>query len=589
MASWRINVVRLPLNQDCWLGLQGSPAGSGRTAAGYRAAVHDWVSILHSAGIAVILDLHSSAPAGYSAHGQRAMADAQSVTFWSSLATSFATDPSVIFDLFNEPYSRSPFTLTWSCWKSGGCQAPVEDDYSPIGPAHATYAVAGMDALVAAVRAAGAPQPVMLGGLNYSNDLTGWLASRPTDDQLVASWHNYPGQGCSSATCWNAQILPVAAVVPVVTGEFGQNSSATDAGYMEPFMNWADANGIGYLPWAWWDVPASESVSNSIYALINGDFSPKVPNGTAFHDHLAAVSGPQTDRVSGTDRYRTAVAMSQVAYPSGAHVVYVATGENYPDALSAGPAAAIQHGPLLLTQGGSLPLPVRTEIARLSPDTIVVVGGEPSVSAGVYADLIKLAPTVVRVAGKDRYETSRKVAAYAFSSSAGSAWVATGVNFPDALSGGAPAGAAGVPMILVDGRKTAVDVATLGSITAVGATSLHIAGGYPSVSHAIETQLASLTPTTRHAGADRFATSAQIVEDTYTAADHVFLASGMNFPDALAGSAWAAALHEPLFIVPPTCVPQRVLDDITALGATRVTILGGAASLSASVMSLAPC
>jgi putative cell wall-binding protein len=144
-------------------------------------------------------------------------------------------------------------------------------------------------------------------------------------------------------------------------------------------------------------------------------------------------------------------------------------------------------------------------------------------------------------------------------------------------------------MILVDGRNTAVDAPTLSSIAGLGTTSLNIAGGYPSVSRGIETQLASLMPTARHAGADRFATSAQIVEDSYVTADHVFLANGVNFPDALAGSAWAAALHAPLFIVPPTCIPQRVLNDIHTLGATQVTLLGGLNSLNAAVMSLTPC
>jgi putative cell wall-binding protein len=144
-------------------------------------------------------------------------------------------------------------------------------------------------------------------------------------------------------------------------------------------------------------------------------------------------------------------------------------------------------------------------------------------------------------------------------------------------------------VILVDGRSTAVDAATLDSLAGVGVTSLNIAGGTASVSSGIETQLASVAPTARHAGADRFAASAQIVEDSFTSADRVFLATGMNFPDALAGSAWAAAVHAPLFIVPSTCVPQRVLNDIAALGASRVTLLGGPNSLSAAVLSLNPC
>ena len=104
MASWHVNTVRIPLNQDCWLGEDGLPAFG--HASGYRAAVRRWVSILHRAGLAVILDLHWSGPAGVVADGQRAMADDRSDDFWSSVARTFKKDRSMIFDVFNEPYSR---------------------------------------------------------------------------------------------------------------------------------------------------------------------------------------------------------------------------------------------------------------------------------------------------------------------------------------------------------------------------------------------------------------------------------------------------------------------------------------------------
>ena len=102
MESWGINTVRVPLNEDCWLGSDSSDYGN---ATGYQAAVAAWVSILNAHGIVVILDLHWSAPVGQHALGQYPMADAQSTSFWSSVAGAYANNPSVIFDLFNEPYS----------------------------------------------------------------------------------------------------------------------------------------------------------------------------------------------------------------------------------------------------------------------------------------------------------------------------------------------------------------------------------------------------------------------------------------------------------------------------------------------------
>lgn len=597
IASWKINTIRIPLNQDCWLGLQGSPAGSGRTKEGYRNAVEAWVTQLNAAGVVAILDLHSSAPAGYPAHGQRGMPDAQSVTFWSSVAARFASNPSVIFDLFNEPYSRWndatndwAFDLTWQCWRDGGCQAPVEDDYTAT-LSGATYTVTGMSALVAAVRTAGATQPIMLGGKDYSNDLRQWLTWRPNDSQLVASWHNYPGQRCHTTTCWNSEITAVSAVVPVVTGEFGQTDGGN--GFLTTFMTWADAHGVGYLPWAWWKVDPEESLSNSRYALITNDNQPKYPSGTALHDHLAALppdppASPDVTRVSGADRYATAVAVSREAYPGTAPVVYIATGLGYPDALAAGPAAAHQGGPLLLTLPNALPDSVRAELVRLQPATIVVVGGPSAIGENVADELRGIQPNTVRLAGDDRYATSRAVVDYAFDS-AEVVYVATGRNFPDALGSGAAAGYGDGPVVLVDGSTSAVPSATRTLLTQLHPDRIVVAGGPVSVSPELSSSLGSIAPTTRASGDDRFETSVAVAADAWDAAPTVLLATGLNFPDALAASAWGGATGSPLLVVPGSCVPQSALDLIHDLDTAHVVLVGGTSSLTVGVSALLPC
>jgi len=237
------------------------------------------------------------------------MADLQSTTFWSSVAAAYSGDKSVIFDLFNEPYSiwndatdSYSFQLTWACWENGGCSAPyVDENQEPItGAGAGTYTVVGMATMVAAVRGAGATQPIMLGGLNYSNDLSGWLAHKPNDSQLIASWHNYPGQlSCSLSTleaCWNAATSAVAASVPIITGEFGETDGGSS--YLTEYMNWADSKGIGYLPWAWWDSTGLTGDAAD-YALYTGSsFTPKAPEGTAYKAHLAtlATSAPAVIR-----------------------------------------------------------------------------------------------------------------------------------------------------------------------------------------------------------------------------------------------------------------------------------------------------
>ena len=287
IASWHINTVRLPLNQDCWLGEDGLPK-FGKTS-GYRAAVRRWVSALHEAGLAVVLDLHWSGPAGVVSDGQRAMPDDRSDDFWSSVARTFKKDRSVIFDVFNEPYSRYDtngtliFDLTWNCWRNGGCAAPRTGDRQALDGG--TFTTIGLGALVDAIRATGAKQPIMLGGIDYASDLRAWLANRPEDKGVVASFHNYGGHACHNQTCWDEVIAPIAAEAPVVTGEFGETDCQTSP---ESFMKWADQHGVGYLMWAWWVLPDSACSTLSVLADVRG--TARAPNGTALKAHLASLA-----------------------------------------------------------------------------------------------------------------------------------------------------------------------------------------------------------------------------------------------------------------------------------------------------------
>ncbi len=287
MVAWGITAVRIPVNQDCWLGVDGAPAIG--TTTTYKAALTAWVTTLNTAGLVVILDLHWTAPSGSVADGQRAMPDAQSVTFWSQAAAYFKNSKSVLFETFNEPYSRGSYPVSWSCWLNGGCQVPVVNDQTALTTA--TYTAHGQAEIVAAIRATGATQPILLDGLDYANDVRGWIANKPSDSQLIVSWHNYPGQRCQTATCWNAEVAPVAASVPVIATEFGETDGAST--FLTTFMNWADAHGVGYAPWAWWVTTPADGADANAYALISDltNFTPRAPSGTAYHDHLAALSG----------------------------------------------------------------------------------------------------------------------------------------------------------------------------------------------------------------------------------------------------------------------------------------------------------
>jgi putative cell wall-binding protein len=303
------------------------------------------------------------------------------------------------------------------------------------------------------------------------------------------------------------------------------------------------------------------------------------------------VSGVTTrDRLSGADRYGTAIALSKAAFPSGAPVVYLATGTTYPDALAAGPAAAKQGGPLLLTTPTALPAAVRTELQRLDPAKIVIVGGLNSVSAAVADAAKKIAP-VTRLAGADRYATGRAIVASAFPS-APSVFLATGANFPDALSAGAAGAGSAMPVVLVNG-PAGLDGATASLLTKLGTTDAAIVGGLLTVSSEIEGQLyqvPSMQRVTRLAGGDRYATSSAINAAYFTApTTRVLLASGSGFADALAGGPVAARFGAPLYVVPPSCVPNDVLAALDGFDTEHVTLVGGTVSLSAEVQALKRC
>jgi hypothetical protein len=283
IKSWGVTAVRVPLNEACWNA--ESYVNASFAGATYQQAVQQYVNLLNSNGIVAILDLHwtdglytgnSSGCSSAQATCQKPMPDAaQAIPFWTSVAKTFKGNNAVIFDLFNEPYASRATgsdTTGWQCWLSGGTCAGI------------SYQVAGMQAMVNAVRSAGASNVLMLGGLEYSNELTSWLQFKPTDpdNNLVASWHSYNFNTCSSQSCWTSQVAPVAASVPVVAGEIGENDCA--GGYVDPLTAWMDSEGISYLAWTWNTWPCTSGP-----ALITDYTGTPTAYGAAYKAHLLSL------------------------------------------------------------------------------------------------------------------------------------------------------------------------------------------------------------------------------------------------------------------------------------------------------------
>lgn len=302
ISGWHANAVRVPLNEDCWLGINGAPTAYSGPA--YKAAIQTWVTDLNTAGLVAILDLHWSAPGAITATKQWPMPDeTHSVTFWNQVASTFKSDPMVVFDLFNEPHlgGFSPGASDWACWRNGCTSTTLN---CPTGSTSSctdvTYHVAGMQQLVEMVREAGADQPIMLGGLAWAATLCGsaslrsttgtcaWLNYEPSDPlhQLVASFHSYYEKTkCDTLTCWDSVIAPLAAQVPVVTGELGENDCS--ATFVQQYIQWADAHGVSYLLWAW--EPAGSQSCGALRLLKNwsGAANTKSPVASLLLNHLS--------------------------------------------------------------------------------------------------------------------------------------------------------------------------------------------------------------------------------------------------------------------------------------------------------------
>lgn len=285
------------------------------------------------------------------------------------------------------------------------------------------------------------------------------------------------------------------------------------------------------------------------------------------------------ERVSGADRFRTAAALSAEFFDAAAtDAVFIASGVSFPDALSAGPAAAVSEAPVLLVPTVGIPASVIGELTRIAPSMIYVIGGPGAVSPASEAALGAYADEVVRISGPDRYATSRAVAE-AFFDDPAVVYFATGRNFPDALAASAVAGALGGPLLLIDGRSASLDPATRALIGTFDAP-MTIAGETDVVSAGIEAELVAIDPgVDRRGGNDRYRTAISLAS-TLGMSDTWFYATGTNFADATAGAAVAGYLGSPLRLVSPTCDPNYFALGYThGQGPRTVVLIGGEAAL----------
>ncbi|MCK7593089.1 cellulase family glycosylhydrolase [Pseudomarimonas salicorniae] len=308
LQAWKVNILRIPLNEASWLGgscvdtsgnvINPDPAGN------YRSAVQTQVEQANAAGLYVILDLHWTAPGNACPMLQTQMANADhSLAFWTSVASQFKNNPSVMFELFNEPFFNFEFSGdAWSYMMKGTQGSfsgfPATSRSGNWTTIKQPWAVASYQGMLDAVRATGATNVVLIGSMMYAQEFSGWLSHRPTDplNQMAAVWHPYPTFGATWGSAAYAQpnyapgvyneVLDIlGAGIPVIATETGDRNTAGTVGapLVDTITRWADLNGISVLGWGWnvWSGPD--------YVLIkDADGTPSEGYGKAYHRWLIA-------------------------------------------------------------------------------------------------------------------------------------------------------------------------------------------------------------------------------------------------------------------------------------------------------------
>jgi len=302
--------------------------------------------------------------------------------------------------------------------------------------------------------------------------------------------------------------------------------------------------------------------------------------------------------VQGADRFETGAKAALEGFgATGAPTVIVATGRNFPDALGGSALAGALGAPLMLVDTNSVPTDVAEALAQLGTTETIILGGEKAVTPAVVTQLVAaMGPgsTTKRISGADRYETARKVAKSTIdelgASFDGTAFVATGKNFPDALAAGPIAASAGWPIYLAS--NSSADEVTFAEMETRGVTDAKVVGGEAVVTGATYGSLVArfgAGGVRRYDGLNRYETAVEVsqmgVNDAGMTWNGLGIATGTGFPDALAAGAMLGAHGSPLLLSTPSTLSGETRTVLRAnrAGLYNVYFFGGLGALSQDV------
>ena len=287
----------------------------------------------------------------------------------------------------------------------------------------------------------------------------------------------------------------------------------------------------------------------------------------------------EASRLSGTNRYVTSVAISKEGWEQATTVI-IATGLDYADALAASSLSKSKNAPILLTEKDAMNQNIITEIKRLKATQAILIGGNGVIGNGVEKQLNGLKIDITRIGGTDRYDTSKKVAEKLGVSNG--IIMATGFDFPDALSIAPIAGIKSIPILL--SPKNSMDSNIANFLKNKNIPVSYIVGGTGVIGESI----ASNVPNNKRLGGDnRYATNLTINKtfEKDLNFDTIYLATGTDFPDALAGSALAAKNNAPIFLTGKDLISPETINFIKSKNVKHVVILGGTGVVSEKVVN----
>ncbi|AWI07809.1 hypothetical protein B9W14_18100 [Clostridium drakei] len=296
---------------------------------------------------------------------------------------------------------------------------------------------------------------------------------------------------------------------------------------------------------------------------------------------------PAVERLSGQDRIETALAIAKASYSGKVSKVILAASDNYPDALAGNVLAYKEKAPILLV--GRTDEEQEKVIAYMKSDMdfagiVYILGGSGSVSKDMEEKINQAGfKNVNRIGGADRYETATKIADTVGVKEGTPIVLVSGENYPDALSISSIAAINGYPIFMVN--KDEIPEVVKKEISTIKPSKVYIIGSQGAISAAVENQLFQTVDKTnivRIGGADRFKTSLNVAKYFNLSGTKVCVASGNNFPDALAGSSYAANSNAPIILLDNSLTEEQksYLENAKLKG---VVIFGGTGAVSSEV------